>query len=222
MTDADILDRAAAYEGLTLIGWTPEAVALRMVEAASVVARTPMHIGPKGAQGFWPQVLVVAQDLVDEETQERLMRFPHLVGDWEAHIDSKTRRRMSENKSAEWSRPSQPEAAELSRAEEALRWPALYLADRPLLADALTLWALCIGTGASLRASLRQRVKDADARMRKIGANRRQAAIPGKNFQRQAVHDRRKIAAAVICRALVAGKVAFREAAEGISANSED
>jgi hypothetical protein len=218
----EILARAVAYEGDALIAWTPEAVALRMIEAASVFARTPAKIGPSRFKTAWPAIVITAQDLVDEETQQRLLRFPHLVGDWESHIDPPTKRHISREKQAEWNRPSAPTHEEYSRAEEALRWPALFLGDRPLLADAITLWALCMGTNASLRATLRRRVKDADAKMRAIGASRRQDAIPGKNFNRDRLNYRRREAAELICLALSKAGIALREAADDISADADE
>lgn len=219
----DLLDRIRAFDaGGNLTGWTPELVQARIVEAAKVITTIPMRIGPKRDSGYWPQVLMVAQDLVDDETQERVLANPRFNGDWMDFVDKLTKRRISENIQHEWDRPANPAREALSRAEEALRWPAVYLADKPLLADALTLWALCLGTGASLRLSLRKRAKDADAKMRAIGASRRQEAVPNKNFDLRLTWERRKAAADVVCAALREAKVAVREAPEDVSKGQSD
>jgi hypothetical protein len=230
--DPDIIDRAAAYDsdGL-LVSWTPESVGYRLIEAAVVFARTPARIGPAKMRTAWPATVVTAQDLVDEDTQARLMRFPHLIGDWESRIDAKTKAHMSREKQSEWERPSDPTPDQYSRAEEALSWPMQHLGDRPLIADAVTLWALCKATGASLRATLRQRAIDADkarfparrhvANMRRAAAHRgadfdgptmtRQDAMPGKNFVHQNVAGRRLAGLAIISAALVSRGVIVRE-----------
>lgn len=223
MTDLDLMSRARAHDDTgRLISWTPECVGLRMAEAASVFSRTPMRIGPSGASGFWPETYLIARDLIDEQTQERVLMYARFDGDWSKFIDDATKRRLSENVQREWERPSPPQREQYSRAEEALRWPALYLADRPLLADALTLWALCIGTGASLRATLRERAKVADARMRMIGASKRQDAMPDRNFDLRLTWDRRKKACSIISEALFAAGIALREAEKDISVDADE
>lgn len=222
MTD-DLTARADAYDGELLIGWTPEAVQARLIEAADVFSKTPARIGPKRFGTAWPQIVITAQDLVDEETQQRLMRFPHLVGDWQARIDPKTIRHLSREKQDEWERaPQAPSASAYSRAEEALLWPARYLGGRPLLADAITLWAFCIATGASLRASLRKRRETADAKARLLPGSRRQEIMPGKNFDGRLLNERRKEASAVICAALVGARVMVREAAEAVAGDLDE
>ena len=137
--DLDLLTRADAYDrnGLT-VAWTPEIVQARLIEAASVFARVPAKVGPARMKTAWPVFIRTAQDLVDEDTQARLMRFPHLVGSWESRVDDKTKRHMSRQTQEDWERrPNMPGAEALSRAEEALLWPLRYLTDRPLLADAI-------------------------------------------------------------------------------------
>lgn len=212
MTDADILSRISAQDsdGLT-IAWTPEYVQLRLIEAASVFARIPATIGPARCKSAWPVFVRTAEDLIDDQTQQRLMRFPHLVGNWEARIDDTTKRHLSRDVQEDWERrPINPGLEAVSRAEEALFWPLRYLGDKPLHADALTLWAFCIGTGTSLRASLRARVERAAEKGRLLPGSRRQEVMPGKNFNRQALHERRKAAASIVSAALIADRVLFR------------
>lgn len=212
LTDQDLLARAEAFDqDGRQIAWTPESVGTRMIEAASVFSRTPMRIGPSGASGFWPETYLIAQELVDEATQARVMAYVKFDGNWYRYIDDMTKRRISENVQAKWNRPAPPEREQYSRAEEALRWPALYLADRPLLADALTLWALCIGTGASLRATLRRRIQDA--------VNARSA---DKNYVQQNIARYRRAASAIICERLHAAGIALREADRDISLDADE
>lgn len=245
MTDQDLLARADAFDSQgRLILWTPEAVGMRMIEAASVIATMPMRIGPKRDAGYWPQVLMIAQDLIDDETQERVLANPRFNGEWVDFVDGPTKRRLSENIQSKWDRPSPPARLAVSRAEEALHWPALYLADRPLLADALTLWAMCLGTGASLRASLRKRAATADAMVSdgKRHAGRlaveiakrtkqakesvanltRQDVMPEKNFHLELTWRRRKEAAQIICDGLRTAQTVLREATEDVSPDADE
>ena len=236
MTDADILSRAAAFDrdGL-LVAWTPEAVGARLVEACRVFDRTPMSFGPKGAQGFWPGVVMTWQDLVDEKDQQRLMAaYGEENVDWQEWVDDRTIRQLSRDRGAEIIKRAErliPTAAAYSRAEEAIRWPALFLAGRPLLADALTTWALCLGLGVSLAERLTRRRKTADevivyvrAHARRMKASTipkmtRQDILPGRNFNETLTHERRKEAAAIVCKALCSARVMVRLADNPKSGN---
>ncbi|MFC2248757.1 hypothetical protein ACETRX_03950 [Labrys portucalensis] len=51
--------------------------------------------------------------------------------------------------------------AQISRMEEVLAWPAQFLADEPLAADALNLWAMCKAWGRSIDGVLQARAKQA-------------------------------------------------------------
>lgn len=51
--------------------------------------------------------------------------------------------------------------AQISRMEEVLAWPAQFLADEPLAADALNLWAMCKAWGRSIDGVLQGRAKEA-------------------------------------------------------------
>ena len=244
MTDADILSRAAAFDddGLA-VAWTPEAVQSRMIEAAWVFARIPVKIGPAKMKTAWPVFARTAQDLVDDETQTRLMRFPHLVGNWSARVDDATKRQMSRDTVDEWERqPSSPGMEALSRAEEAVRWPAVYLVDQPLLADAISTFSACRGLKRSLDAHMKERRRAADeligiaraaSKERKRGTGRmrlveigtleltRQSLFPGRNFDTAALYARRKAAVEIVCAGLVAARIVLRLADDDESAVSD-
>ncbi|MEW9304531.1 hypothetical protein [Labrys neptuniae] len=51
--------------------------------------------------------------------------------------------------------------AQISRMEEVLAWPSRFLADEPLAADALNLWAMCKAWGRSIDGVLQGRAKQA-------------------------------------------------------------
>lgn len=223
MTDA-LSSRLAAFDrDGTLVRWTPEAVQGRLIEAAAVVARTPARIGPSKLHSAWPVFVATAQDLVDEMTQERLMRFPQLVGNWENHIDLATKRHLSRQVQDDWERRNDAPAADAySRAEEALLWPARYLQGRPLLADALTLWALCVATGASMRATCRERRAGVHKLRTAPKSAQRSVSSPEKNLHHQDIHRRRRDAAAIICTRLNAGGVAVRPAPDDIRPEDGD
>lgn len=212
MTD-DLRSRVGAYDrDGQLVHWTPEAVQARMIEAATVVANTPAKIGPSKLHSAWPVFVATAQDLVDEETQERLMRFPHLVGRWENHIDLATRRHLSRETQDQWARQREAPAADAyTRAEEALLWPARYLAGRPLLADALTLWAFCRATGASLRATCKERRLRVHE-LRTAPKSSIRSVIVEKNLHHQDIPRRRIEAAAAVSKRLNAARVPLRVA----------
>ncbi|WP_454813795.1 DUF6362 family protein [Labrys neptuniae] len=54
-----------------------------------------------------------------------------------------------------------PSLAQITRMEEALAWPSQFLADQPLAADALNLWAMCKAWGRSIDGVLQGRAKEA-------------------------------------------------------------
>jgi hypothetical protein len=235
MTDADILSRAAAFDrdGL-LVAWTPEAVGARLVEAYRVFDRTPMSFGPKGAQGFWPGLVMTWQDLVDEKDQQRLMAaYGEKNVDWQEWVDDRTIRQLSRDRGAEITKRAErliPTAAAYSRAEEAMRWPAVYLADQPLLADAISTFSACRGLKLSLDHHMSERRRAADkligiarafAKFKRLKTVEivatRQTLFPGRNFNAALVYERRKAAAAAICAGLILSRVMVRSADEAVS-----
>lgn len=216
MTDT-LTSRLVAYDhDGQLVAWTPEAVQGRMIEAALVVSRTPARIGPSAFNTAWPEIVVVAKDLIDEQTQERILNYRKFDGNWEKYIDPHTMRRLSEHIQEKWKRPSSPSAEAYTRAEEALLWPARYLAGRPLFADALTLWAFCVATGASMRATCRERRAEIYNLRTAPKSAQRSVSAPEKNLHHQHIPQRRRDAAAVISARLNAGGIAVRAAAEDI------
>ena len=228
MTDADLASRMNAYDRSgRLVAWTPEAVGFRMIESYRVFDRTPMQIGPRSNSGFWPNVVMSWEDLIDEKDRQRLMVAYGGEVDWKEWVeenDKQTLRQLSIDQAAKAGRRiAPPTAAQYSRAEEACRWPALFLAERPLLGDAISTWAFCIGCGLSIRERLDRRRKLADeflahvkthARRRKTVnvTKTRQDLLPGKNFDRGLLGERRKVAAATICVGLRVSRVMVREA----------
>jgi hypothetical protein len=138
--DHDLARRIAAFDGIaadeTPHFWTPEIVGDRMIEAFDVLARTPGAWRPQGYASTWPGYRQDWADLLDEEA-------------WRNHqkameADANRARRRCETD-------------EVSRAEEALYWPAHFLADNPLACDAFLTWASHLATGQSIRATLHRR-----------------------------------------------------------------
>lgn len=70
-------------------------------------------------------------------------------------------------------------AEQISRADEALAWPLQYLADEPMRADALLVWAYCKAGGRSIAKTLRFRVAKAKqlAQVRQDAENARRAGL---------------------------------------------
>ena len=243
MTDADLLSRILAYDRDGILQkWTPEAVQFRLIEAYRILDRTPMRLGPKGDQGFWPGVVFTVEDLVDEKDRQRLLAAYGGDVNWEDWIDESTIRQLSQDHAEANARSiarTAPNAAAYSRAEESLRWAALYLDGQPLLADAVGLWAYCRGAKRSIRETMKRRQKVADlmlARMRvhpevatlrvpalQRGGNpkTRQEVMPGRNFDRTKVGERRKKAVEIICAGLISDCVLVRAANVELSSQKD-
>ena len=244
MTDADLLSRINAHdwEGRQ-VAWTPEAVGLRLVEAYRVMDRTPISFGPKSFGTAWPGAIVMSwEDLIDEKDKQRLMAAYGGEVDWERWVDEKTIRQLSRDRANEAEKRmkrSAPTAAQYSRAEEAIRWPAVYLVDQPLLADAISTFSACRGLKRSLDAHMKERRRAADeligiaraaSKERKRGTGRmrlveigtleltRQSLFPGRNFDTAALYARRKVAMEIVCAGLVAARVVLRLADDDESA----
>ncbi len=149
--------------------WTSQRVFVRMVEMFDVLRRTPMRIGPKAYGSIWPtmaDVLEVERDLIERAHVDyqaaRILqaRRRELEGIAEARL--KQQREQADRLA---NRPV-PAARETSMAEEAMWWPVRYLADRPLLADALNLWAFCSAYDFSMAGALRDRIETAQTLIR--------------------------------------------------------
>jgi hypothetical protein len=115
--------------------WTGEYVAYRLKESFETLRRAFVgRIGPKGAAGYWPEVLHDADDIRGWATDHR-----HQV------------------ESAMARARSQPGAADLARMDESLSWPMQHLQDKPLEADAVTLWAYTAAWGLDAGVFLKYR-----------------------------------------------------------------
>lgn len=135
---SDLQSRIAAVgEGDIPTEWTPEHVANRMVEAFEVLARSGGRTGPSRETNGWPAMVQEFADLVD--AQARL---------------------LAEKEKAQ-SKAARPSADELSRMNEALRWPMDHLDGKALASDALMLWAYAKATGKDMDGMLHQRKKRA-------------------------------------------------------------
>lgn len=140
--DSDLQSRIGAYDASgNVIGWTPEMVGARMIEAFDVLRRLPADRGPKKFGNGWPAMMKEWSDLLDPDAWKNAM----------AEAEARTRRGLV------------PTREEISLSEEALAWPMLYLADSPLHADALQTWARCLASGYSIRGILAARSKKAKA-----------------------------------------------------------
>ncbi|WP_448952148.1 hypothetical protein [Labrys neptuniae] len=121
--------------------WTPELVLERMVEAFEILPHISGTVGPGRFTTTWPAVFRDLSMLVGE-----LFSDP------------------GKDPEPPPIRPRPPTADEVARAEEALCWPALYLADMPKAADALNVWAACKASGRSIRKTMEDRCRRATAR----------------------------------------------------------
>jgi hypothetical protein len=119
--------------------WTPEHVGARLIEAYGVLARSGGRILPARFGNGWPAMVHEFADMVD--AQARL---------------------LAEKEKAQV-RAARPTSDELSRMEEALRWPMDHLDGRPLAADALMFWTYAKATGRDMDGMLHHRKKAATA-----------------------------------------------------------
>ena len=106
--------------------WTQIHVLDRLEEAAQVRAMMPASTRPKAFGTAWPSIV---QERIPLVVQAEMAS----TGELEAQQEDKNRVRLP------------PTAAQVTRAEEAERWPFEYLADQPDLARAIglrTLWAV--------------------------------------------------------------------------------
>lgn len=146
----EINDRAAAYvvgqDGPVI--WTPEHVGDRMIAAYDVLGRLPILIWPKGAKGYWPEIL---RDEFELRDQNRV-----------AERDARNRRARAA-----------PSSTEHDDMNEALAWPMRYLSPEAMplrhrenaviLADSISTWALYTAREWDMQAFLAERNKAARA-----------------------------------------------------------
>ncbi len=147
----DLTSRIEAIgDGDIPTSWTPEHVQNRMVEAFDILARSGTRVGPRQHANGWPAMIHEFSDLVDAQA------------------------RALAEKERQQERGARPTAEELSRMNEALKWPMTYLDGKPLQSDALMLWAYATALGRDMAAMLHHRKKKAvalaDEMMRKHNA----------------------------------------------------
>jgi hypothetical protein len=130
---------AAVGEGDIPTEWTPEHVGARMVEAFEILSRSGGRVGPGKFGNAWPEMLIEFADRTDAQA-----------------------RALAEK---EWqeTRGSVPSSDEVSRMNEALRWPMDHINGMVLASDALMLWAYAKATGRDMDGMLHQRKKRATA-----------------------------------------------------------
>lgn len=115
-----------------------EIVLTRMEEAFETLKRVPSRIGPQAFGSNWPTVLREFADLADRGSYEQYAK---------------------ESEASAFKMPLT--SYEVSRMDEALRWPSRFLSDRPREADALNTWAMSVAFHRNLEALLKKRAKQA-------------------------------------------------------------
>lgn len=118
--------------------WTPEHVGARLVEAFAILRKAGAHVGPMQFGNAWPDYLRTKAEVNDLDALAN-----HTA---EAHMDR-----------------SRPTSDEVSRMNEALRWPMDYLDGMVLASDALMFWAYAKATGRDMADMIHQRKKRATA-----------------------------------------------------------
>src|SRR5262245_43381701 len=110
--------------------WDSGWVSVRMVDAYRVLRSLPGRVGPECSSGQWPDILAEWGDLIEAEAWRNRQRenSPRQVERWTSD--------------------------EIARADEALAWPLAYLFDRPMMADAISVWAFARASRRSLRGIL--------------------------------------------------------------------
>ncbi|KAB0269005.1 DUF6362 family protein [Microvirga brassicacearum] len=98
-------------------GWTKRKVENRLAEAIKVVQWTTGRVGPASVKGFWPEVVRNFGELVGAAGENTLL------------VDGNRIR-------------FQATSAQVTRAEEAMMWPARYVTDRRIL-EVLNTWLAC-------------------------------------------------------------------------------
>jgi len=140
-------DRRIDPEDQRPVFWTPEYVQKRIVDAFQTLARLPDAV--QGGGSAWPAVLREWADIDDAETFANARREFFLATSRE---------------------PPGPEAVSLM--EEALRWPSTYLADAPLQADGLMLFAIAKTDDDNMRFFLARRKAVVNERIAAIRRSR--------------------------------------------------
>ncbi len=141
--------------------WTIVAVLDRMEEVYEVLARLPMTNRPREYGNAMPTPIRESLALIDT-----------------FQLDASGELKVQQDEQNRVRRPAT--AAEIKRADEAMRWPGQYLSDKPEVAKAVQRGALWTVIGA-----------DQKKQCKKLG-------IRSRTFQRQKVHGLRIIAQGLI------------------------
>ena len=112
--------------------WTPEHVTARMVEAFRIERRAPWgRTGPSGAGQAWPSLLIDMAKATDHLARQTMTEKQLREAGIASRDDIETARVFASDR---------PGPDQLSRMEQALQWPMIYLAGHPREADAITIW----------------------------------------------------------------------------------
>lgn len=96
--------------------WDVDAVDLRLIDAIRLAGASAGAIGPNAMKGFWPQLEAEWGDLLAQAGGGKELDFEPRVG---------------------------PSARDMTRMEEAIRWPVLYLQPHDGPRRVLMLWLRC-------------------------------------------------------------------------------
>lgn len=144
--------------------WSTEFVAFRLIEAFQTLRKIPSgKLLPKAFGNGWPAIVRSYADAVGAEPMREAKEF----------VFESAKARAS--------------ADEITRMDEALRWPLTYLRGKPNQATALSVWAFCKAYELSISRELKRR------------------SMPRATFDR-----RRDAALLVIKRGLVGDEIAIR------------
>lgn len=150
--DDSMNSRIAAYRGGDApAAWTPEHVLHRLVEAHRVLRRSPW--GGGGSGSGWPSLLIDMSRAVDAEA--RLVMNDRQLK--EAGIAGRGELEPPKTFASDLPTPDQ-----LSRMEEAIAWPMIYLGAHQIEADAVTIFAYAKATKSfDIRPFLQERMRQA-------------------------------------------------------------
>jgi len=124
--------------------WCQIHVLDRFQEAYEVMAMMPAATRPKAYGSAWPT-------MVQEKTPLVILAEMSASGELETQQEEQNRVRLP------------PSSAQISRMEQALRWPFEYLRDRPELAKAISLKTMWAAMGVNIRKRCERRGIDHDA-----------------------------------------------------------
>ena len=181
MLDDDFRSRLDAYSTASSpddmpTEWTPEWVGIRMIHAVSVTHRSVEAPGPRLPRTSWPAVVSTWADLVDEGIRDAVIanakaarrRSKKTKGklqiDWRQYVDRDLVTSLEAEKAERAAlHGDAPLPFEIDLADEALGWPARYLAADQAESDSLQLWALCHALGRNIARTIKRARQEADA-----------------------------------------------------------